>query len=86
MDIWNRQGKLQSSYAGTLIAKMNESLPAQSANLRSANFPGYLSVLRSGYSSSQENALWMINGSFYSDHTHDDQAHFPVCLKFALDP
>lgn len=38
MDMWNRQGKLQGSYAGSLIAKMNESLPAQSANLRSANF------------------------------------------------
>ena len=38
----------------------------------SANFPGYLSCLRSGENTAHETAVWVLNGDKFFDHRNDD--------------
>ncbi|MCL4203548.1 MAG: hypothetical protein KJ000_13680 [Pirellulaceae bacterium] len=46
--------------------------------LADATFPGYCSVLRHGWNTPDETALFFVNGDFYRDHRHHD--HGSVAL------
>jgi hypothetical protein len=48
------------------------------ATLADATFPGYCSVLRHGWNTPDETALFFVNGDFYRDHRHHD--HGSVAL------
>lgn len=72
MRAWREQGRLYSGLHGTTLLKIDERLPGVTPNLGDACFPGYFSVLRSGWGTPQENALWCVNGNAYSDHAHSD--------------
>jgi hypothetical protein len=82
MGAWRANGRPHSFFFGTTLLMIDESLPAADPGLGDANFPGYYSVLRDGWGTPNETALWFVNGDFYSDHRHDD--HGSVVI-YALD-
>ena len=73
MRSWRDQGRRHSFFHGTTLLKIDEELPDEPAPLASANFPGYFSVLRTGWGTPNETAAWFINGNHYWDHSHADQ-------------
>ncbi len=73
MWMWRAQGRMHSSFFGTTLLKIDERLPDAPAGLGGANFPGYFSVLRAGFGTPQETAVWFLNGKHYWDHHHNDQ-------------
>jgi len=70
---WIQGGRHQNHYAVPTLLLIDDTLPAARANLRSAVFPGYLSVLRAGYDTALETACWLLGGEYYSDHRHNDR-------------
>ncbi len=73
MAAWKASGSTHSGFHGTTVVKIDGDLPASHLKLSSAQWPGWCSVLRSGFNTPNESALWFINGDFYSDHRHYDQ-------------
>ena len=51
---------------------IDEEAPFKDPALGNASFPGWYSVLRYGWGTENETALWFINGDFYRDHRHHD--------------
>ncbi len=72
MGAWNAMGKIHSSFFGSTVLKIDEEAPSADPQMQSATYPGWNSVLRSGWGTPNENALWFVNGDFYSDHRHAD--------------
>jgi len=72
MGAWRENGKVHTGFHGSTLLKIDDELPGESPNLTSATFPGYFSVLRSGWGTPEENAVWCVNGNFYVDHGHND--------------
>jgi len=72
MWVWNAMGKPRNSFFGPSILKTDASLPTQTPKLGSAHFDGWCSVLRYGFETENESAIWLIGGDHYSDHRHDD--------------
>ena len=72
MGAWRENGKVHTGFHGSTLLKIDDGLPGESPNLTSAKFPGYFSVLRSGWGTPEENAVWCVNGNFYVDHGHND--------------
>lgn len=82
MGAWQEEGKPHSgSEGGTTLLMIDENLPAKSPNLGHANFPGYFSVLRYGWGTPKESAIWFLNGDWYRDHRHIDDGAVSI---FAL--
>ncbi|HTE21306.1 MAG TPA: hypothetical protein VK689_23315, partial [Armatimonadota bacterium] len=73
MGAWRAAGRPHASFFGTSLVKIDEEAPAKDPALQSATFPGYYSVLRHGWGTPNETALWFINGDYYHDHRHQDQ-------------
>lgn len=78
MGAWRAGGKPHSFFFGTTLLMIDESLPAADPKLGDANFPGYYSVLRDGWGTQNETALWFVNGDYYSDHRHDDHGSIVI--------
>ncbi|MFM7292005.1 MAG: hypothetical protein ACKO6B_12360, partial [Planctomycetia bacterium] len=72
MGAWRENGRVHTGFHGSTLLKIDDGLPGESPNLGSAKFPGYFSVLRSGWGTPEENAVWCVNGNFYVDHGHND--------------
>jgi len=72
MAAWTAGGRQHSFFFGTTTVMIDDSLPAEAGPLGDATFPGYLSVLRHGWGTSNETALFFVNGDFYRDHRHHD--------------
>ena len=72
MGAWREEGKVHSGFHGSTLLKIDDDLPGVSPNLGDARFPGYYSILRSGWGTPRENAIWCVNGNFYADHCHND--------------
>ncbi len=72
MAAWAAGGKQHSFFFGTTTVMIDDALPAAPAPLGDATFPGYLSVLRHGWGTPDETALFFVNGDFYRDHRHYD--------------
>ncbi len=72
MGAWHANGKPHSGFFGTTLLMIDEDLPAADPKLGDANFPGYYSVLRHGWGTPAETAVWFVNGDHYSDHRHAD--------------
>jgi hypothetical protein len=70
---WVDEGSPQSGFFGTTLLKINQFAPTAPYTLGDANFTGYDSVLRDAFGTSNETALWFMNGDFLSDHRHYDQ-------------
>ncbi|MHB9133682.1 MAG: hypothetical protein ACYDBB_21675 [Armatimonadota bacterium] len=85
---WNHGGKPHSGFFGTTLLMIDESAPEKDPQLGNANFPGYYSVLRHGWGTPNETALWFINGDFYRDHRHNDRGEvimYALGVPLALD-
>ncbi len=72
MGAWRASGEPHSGFFGTSIVKIDAALPGDDPALTSRSFPGWYSVLRSGWGTPEETALWLVHGSTYRDHYHDD--------------
>jgi len=72
MGAWRAAGKPHSGFSGTTVMSIDDGLPGQDPALGSAMFPGYYSVLRSGWNTQNETAAWIVNGDFYRDHRSND--------------
>ena len=75
MGAWIAGGKTHSGFFASTIGIINEKAPSADPQLGSDNFPGYMSVLRNGWNTNQENAAWLLNGDYLSatGHRHDDR-------------
>jgi hypothetical protein len=72
MGAWRAGGSPHSGFFGTTVMMIDDRLPAQDARLGSATFPGYYTVLRTGWGTPHETAAWIVNGDFYRDHRAND--------------
>ncbi len=72
MGAWQAAGKPQSGFFGTTLLTIDDTLPVGDPQLGDATFPGYYSVLRHGWGTPDETAVWIVNGDFYTDHRHED--------------
>src|SRR5579862_976283 len=75
MGAWRAAGKPHSGFFGTTVMSIDARLPAQDPALGSATFPGYYSVLRSGWNTPNETTAWIVNGDFYRDHRSNDSGN-----------
>ncbi len=75
MAAWQAGGKPHSGFFGTTVMSIDDRLPGKNLTLRSVTFPGYYSVLRSAFGSSNETAAWIVNGDFYRDHRANDSGN-----------
>jgi hypothetical protein len=73
MATWAEGGRFQNHYSVPTLLLIDDALPTGAANLSSAIFPGYLSLLRYGYDTPNETAAWLIGGEFYQDHRQNDR-------------
>ena len=62
MGAWIDAGQVEEDFAGADSSIINTFAPSADPQLKSANFPGYMSVLRSGWETPQEDASWLLNG------------------------
>ncbi len=72
MGAWRAVGSPHSSFFGPTVLKIAEAAPAKDPSLGDATFPGWYSVLRHGWGTESETAVWFVNGDFYRDHRHVD--------------
>lgn len=85
---WRQGGKPHANFGGTTLLRIDDSLPDQDSKLGNANFPGYYAVLRHGWGTPNETAIWFINGDFYRDHRHLDKGEvimYALGLPLSLD-
>lgn len=80
MGAWRAMGKFHQGFHGSTLVKIDDTLPGVSPDLTDAAFPGYFTVLRSGWGTPQENAVWCVNGNFYIDHSHSDLGSLVIYL------
>jgi hypothetical protein len=73
MGVWQAMGRPQDNFFGASLLKIDSSLPAASPQLGDARFDGWMSVLRAGWETPDESAVFFINGDVLSDHRHNDQ-------------
>jgi hypothetical protein len=72
MAAWWQSGAMHSGFHGSTILKIDENLPVANFRLGDANFPGWYTVLRNGWGTRNETAVWLVDGDFYRDHAHED--------------
>ncbi|THU41524.1 hypothetical protein FAM09_05295 [Niastella caeni] len=72
-------GPARFSTAGSIILASNFSRePRINFNAYSCNYTGYMSHFRSGLNSTDETALWVLNGERYYDHRMDDAGEIAI--------
>jgi hypothetical protein len=72
MGAWRAQGSKHSGFHGSTVFKIDETLPSEAPVMNGADYPGYLGVLRAQAGTPAESAAWLINGTHYFDHSHND--------------
>lgn len=78
MGAWQSLGSPYDDFFGASVLRVDDALPAADMALTSADFPGYYSVLRSGYGTPDETAVWFVNGDFLQDHRHADMGDLVI--------
>ncbi len=73
MGAWRAGGRKHDSRMGSTLLRIDDEAPGQDPALGSATFPGYYTVLRHGWGTPNETAVWLIDGEFYREHRHPDQ-------------
>ncbi|MBC8872199.1 MAG: hypothetical protein H8E44_22430 [Planctomycetes bacterium] len=72
MGAWRTGGNVHGRFQGSSLLKIDEELPSTGPALGSATFPGWYSVLRHGWNTPNETAIWVTGGEDYRDHRHSD--------------
>jgi hypothetical protein len=80
MGAWRENGRVHSDFHASTHLRIDDTLPDISPQLGDASFPGYYSVLRSGWGTPWENAVWCRNGTYCSDHAHNDMGEVVAYL------
>ncbi|MHB9024244.1 MAG: hypothetical protein ACYC7E_08720 [Armatimonadota bacterium] len=78
MGAWQAMGRPQDNFFGASMLKIDPSLPTTSPNLGDAQFKGWLSVLRHGWETPDETAVFFINGGTLTDHRHNDNGSLVI--------
>ena len=78
MAAWWHSGAMHSGFHGSTILKIDENLPVANPHLADANFPGWYTVLRNGWGTRNETAIWLVDGDFYRDHAHEDNGTIAI--------
>jgi hypothetical protein len=65
---WNDMGKPWSSFYGSSAMKIRHGFPSQDPALGDADIPGYMTVVRSGWGTANESAVFLVHGDHYNDH------------------
>jgi hypothetical protein len=73
MGAWRQSKKRHSFFFGASVVMIDETLKGEDPNLGDYDAPNYYSVLRHGWGTPDESALWFITGDRYNDHRHADQ-------------
>ncbi len=68
MGSWAQSGKPHTGFHVSTLLMTDEALPQADPALGSATFPGYFSVLRSGWGEPHEAAAWLVGDRWYRDH------------------
>lgn len=72
MEGWRQAGAAHSYFHGSSVLKIDETLRGREPMLQDADFQGAFTVLRDGWSTPDESAAWLLNGTWYRDHYHCD--------------
>jgi hypothetical protein len=83
MGMWQAQGAIHSSFHGTTLMKIDDTLPTADAAAGSASFPGQFTVLRHGWGTPRESAVWMLTGNHAVDHVHADEGSLIIYAEGA---
>jgi hypothetical protein len=75
MGAWQAMDRPHSGFFGSTVLMIDEDAPAKEPRTADGNFPGWMSVFRTGWGTPNETALWFVNGDFYRDHRHYDQGN-----------
>jgi hypothetical protein len=89
MGAWKAMGSPQDNFYGASLLKIDAGLPAVSPKLGSAQFDGWMSVLRHGWDTKDETSIHFVNGDFLTDHRHNDQGEvviYALGAPLSLDP
>jgi hypothetical protein len=78
MAAWWQSGAMHSGFHGSTILKIDDTIPPANANLGSATFPGWYTVLRNGWATRNETSVWLVDGDFYRDHAHEDNGEVVI--------
>jgi hypothetical protein len=78
MGAWRASGSPHSGFHGTSILKIDDDRPGRNPGLGSTTFPTWYSVLRSGWGTLDESAVWLVHGTTYRDHYHDDNGSLVI--------
>ncbi len=76
MGAWDQSKRPHSSFYGSTSVMIDDTLPIEDPKLGDYNGPNYYSVLRHGWGTPHESALWFITGDRYYDHRHQDHGSF----------
>jgi hypothetical protein len=89
MGSWIDMGKWKSSFYASSSLKIKKNFPSQDPALGDADFPGYMSVMRSGWNTANESAVFLLHGNHFIDHASYERGSpsiyllgAPVTLNF----
>jgi hypothetical protein len=72
MGAWQASRKPHGAFYGSSVLMIDDRLKAEDPKLGDYDAKNYYSVLRHGWGSPNESALWLITGDRYADHRHVD--------------
>ena len=68
MNSWVSMGKPMISFYGSSTLKIDESVTSTDMALTDYDFPGYMTVMRSAWGTSDESAVFVCHGDYMTDH------------------
>jgi hypothetical protein len=77
---WHAQGRPVVGRYGCTTLKIDERVPPQDPALGDADFPGYMTVIRSGWNSTHESAVFVDHGIWCQDHEYDKKGSPSIYL------
>jgi hypothetical protein len=86
---WADMGQPMSSFYASSGMKIRPNFPTQDPALGDADFPGYMTVMRSGWGTANESAVFLSHGDTLTDHSTFQRGSpsiyllgAPVCISF----
>ena len=86
---WADMGQPMSSFYASSGLKIRPNFPAQDPALGDADFPGSMTIMRSGWGTANESAVFLLHGDFNVDHSTFQRGSpsiyllgAPVCTSF----
>lgn len=80
MDSWDSQDRPLISFYGSSTLKIDEDITPQGAALADADFPGYMTVMRSAWNTANESAVFVCHGDWYTDHANFERGAVGIYL------